>query len=49
MKKVLEMRSSFIALYDNDGKFYLKAYAETRKICVIIWYCPTIKALSGGL
>ena len=31
MKKVLETGSSFIALYDNDGKLYLKAYAGSQK------------------
>ncbi len=31
MKKVLETESSFISLYDNDGKLYLKAYAGNQK------------------
>lgn len=31
MKKVLEMSSVFIALYDNGGKFYLKAYAGNQE------------------
>ena len=31
MKKVLNVRSSFIVLYDNDGKLHLKAYAGDQK------------------
>lgn len=31
MKKVLDAQSSFIALYDNDGKLRLKAYAGSQK------------------
>lgn len=31
MRKVLDMQSSFIALYDNDKKLYLKAYAGSQK------------------
>lgn len=31
MRKVLDMQSTFIALYDNDTKLYLKAYAGSQK------------------
>lgn len=31
MRKVLDMQSIFIALYDNDKKLYLKAYAGSQK------------------
>ena len=31
MRKVLESQSSFIVLYDNDGKLRLKAYAGSQK------------------
>ncbi|OGW99672.1 MAG: hypothetical protein A3I73_03880 [Omnitrophica bacterium RIFCSPLOWO2_02_FULL_45_16] len=31
MRKVLETQSTFIALYDNDNKLYLKAYAGSQK------------------
>lgn len=31
MRKVLDMQSTFIALYDNDKKLYLKAYAGSQK------------------